>query len=548
MKRIVIGAITACCALLAGLPAVASAAGTVITPSTPGVEHLHYAAGPYKITPGANLILVQANQVPKPNVDGFMIRMRPSLTYALPNGQCCGKVPSTSLVHLHHGVWLTNGQAGQGEGNGYPGFYPFMAAGEEKTAIEFPSGYGYPIGAHDTWILNYMIHNLTSNHYRVFVTYDIDFIPATSPLASQITPAHPIWMDVQDHHIYPVFNVKRGSGVNGKFTYPDMAKDPYGSGPQLNEFTVDHAGVLLGTAGHLHPGGLYDDLDIARPGVTTTGGNPAGVVPDSVRLFRSNAIYYDKRGPVSWDWSATATAADWRPVVKPGDQLTVHATYDTKRASWYEVMGIMVVWEAWGDTRGVDPFTHKLDETGHVTHGHLAENSYYGGSAFVGVNPNSLPTCHPKQIFIAGFRYLQGDISSKKTSTCLPTIHEGQSIEFTNEDASTKGAFDGLAGALNPSPFYLQSIFHTVTSCQKPCGRNYGIAYPLANGAGNFDSGELGIGTPGIGTVSWNTPTGLKPGTYTFFCRIHPWMRGVFQVIGPAAGKRKHGHKHGKKV
>jgi plastocyanin len=23
----------------------------------------------------------------------------------------------------------------------------------------------------------------------------------------------------------------------------------------------------------------------------------------------------------------------------------------------------------------------------------------------------------------------------------------------------------------------------------------------------------------------------LPPGTYTFFCRIHPWMRGVFRII-----------------
>lgn len=40
------------------------------------------------------------------------------------------------------------------------------------------------------------------------------------------------------------------------------------------------------------------------------------------------------------------------------------------------------------------------------------------------------------------------------------------------------------------------------------------------------------MGTPGVGRVSWNTPTGLKPGTYTFYCRIHPWMRGVFRVLG----------------
>ena len=37
----------------------------------------------------------------------------------------------------------------------------FFAAGEEKTTIEFPPGYGYPYQATDHWVLNYMLHNLT---------------------------------------------------------------------------------------------------------------------------------------------------------------------------------------------------------------------------------------------------------------------------------------------------------------------------------------------------------------------------------------------------
>ena len=140
-------------------------------------------------------------------------------------------------------------------------FYPFMASGEEKTVYQFPHGFGYPIGAKDVWILNYMIHNLTAKATSVYINYAIDFVPASAPAAASITPVHPIWMDVMNHHIYPVFDVHRHSGVNGKFTFPDMAKNPYVSPDQpLNEFTVDHPGTLVATAGHLHPGGLYDDL------------------------------------------------------------------------------------------------------------------------------------------------------------------------------------------------------------------------------------------------------------------------------------------------
>jgi hypothetical protein len=505
------------------VPAAASA-------TTTGVEHLSFHAGPYAITPGANQILAQSNGVPKPPGDGFMVRMTANLRYALPNGKCCGAVPRTDVVHLHHGVWFSDGAAGQGEGDGFGPFYPFMATGEEKTAYEFPAGYGYPIGAQDHWVLNYMIHNLTAIPRKVYVTYKIDFVPASSPVASTLTAVHPIWMDVEDHHIYPVFDVKRHSGRNGRFTFPDMATDPYQGGTPLNEFPVDHPGTLVATAGHLHPGGLYDDLDLIRAGATPDKQAIAGSVPNSVRLFRSRADYFGRRPPISWNFAMTATPPDWRPEVKAGDVLRISATYDTNHASWYEVMGIMVVWEAWNDTRGVDPFGGRLDEAGQITHGPLPENRHLGGTAFVGTNPRILPACHPKEVVIAAFRYLPGDISRGGEKGCVPTIRRGQSLEFVNQDADARGTFTW--GALfAPNPFYVDSIFHTVTSCQSPCGLNYGTSYPLATGAGNFDSGELGVGTPGIGTLDWSTPTSLKPGTYTFFCRIHPWMRGVFRVI-----------------
>jgi len=242
-----------------------------------GTQRLHFAAGPYKVTPGANLILLQYRQVPKPTRDGFIVRMAPNLHYARPDGRCCAGIPRVDVIHLHHGVWLSNGTAGEGEGSNFGGFYPFLATGEEKTVTALPPGYGYPVGAHDYWVINYMIHNLTSRATKVYITYDLDFVPATAPAAAHIIPAHPIWMDVEAHSIYPVFDVLRGSGRGGRYTFPDMARSPYGAGPPRNELTLDHSGTLLGTAGHLHPGGLYTDLDLIRAGASPRprdGGSP----------------------------------------------------------------------------------------------------------------------------------------------------------------------------------------------------------------------------------------------------------------------------------
>jgi hypothetical protein len=535
VRRAIIGAAVFAAAMLASAaPALAAT----------GVEHLHFAAGPYLVKPGANMILTDLHEVPKPDVNGFMIKVSPNLHYARAGGKCCGAIPRVDVIHLHHGVWLTDGASGQGEGNAEQGFYPFMASGEEKTTYKLPPGYGYPVGASDHWILNYMIHNLREKPAKVFITYDMDFIPDSSPAARGITPVHPIWMDVEDHQLYPVFNVYRHSGKNGKFTFPDMAKNPYHGAAPLNEFTVDHPGTLVATAGHLHPGGLYDDLDLIRAGAKPSKKAIRGTQPSSVRLFRSDAHYFDKRGPISWDMAMTATPADWRPHVNAGDTLRISATYETRRASWYESMGIMVVWEAWDSetgldpftgarvstahAAGLDPFTRAIDQKGHVTHGHLAENNHHGGTTWLTVNPNTLPSCDTHTVNIAGFVFSPGDLEAPGHQRCAPTIKEGQSLTFHNEDASPLSP--GIPG-IAPSPAYEASIFHTITACQNPCGLDTGISYPLANGKGGYDSGQLGVGTPATGKLSWSTPKSLSPGTYTFYCRIHPFMRGVFRII-----------------
>jgi hypothetical protein len=75
----------------------------------------------------------------------------------------------------------------------------------------------------------------------------------------------------------------------------------------------------------------------------------------------------------------------------------------------------------------------------------------------------------------------------------------------------------------------------TTTGCKAPCNRKTGIAYPIADGKATFDSGELGYGPKGAtaaaNRIEWETPRNLSPGSYTYFCRIHPFMRGAFRVV-----------------
>jgi plastocyanin len=455
-----------------------------------GAERLHFAFGPLTVQPGQNVINYSGRAVPKPTVDGYIVRFAANLR------RSDGTVPPVDVVHLHHGVWLNASRH-----DATMPFFPerLFAAGEEKTILTLPPGYGYQYKASDNWIINYMLHNLFPAPQQIWITYDIDLIPATAPQAASMQTAHPVWMDVQNGSGYPVFDAIKGSGTNGRFTYPEQATSPYGSGPAKNQWTVPTDGILLTTAGHLHPGGLHTDLYDVRAGRTA-------------HLFESDAVYYEPAGAVSWDVSMTGTNPDWMVQVHKGDVLKIDATYDTSQASWYEVMGIMVVWMADG-SGGRDPFRTKVDQPGQVTHGHLAENNNHGGSATNLPDATKLPGVPQSSVDIKDFEYGAGDTSEPGTAS-IPTVKAGQSITFDNLDAPV------AAG-----------IWHTITACQEPCNAATGIAYPLANASIPFDSGELGdVGAPTSGSVTWQTPANLPPGTYTYFCRIHPFMRGAFRV------------------
>jgi plastocyanin len=473
------------------------------TPARDGSQHMHFEVGPIDVQPGQNNIDFEGG-IPQPDVDGWITRMQPDLRFD------DGSVPPVDVIHLHHGVWLNT--SARDSTAGLP--ERFLAAGEEKTINIFPAPYAYGYSTTDHWTLNYMLHNLTDDPKQVWITYDIDFIPADSPAASGVVAARPIWMDVQNGSVYPVFDVVKGAGGDGQYTYPTEAADPYAGGPNKNEWTVDRDGVLFATAGHLHPGGLHTDLLATRDGRTAT-------------LFRSEAKYFEPAGAVSWDVAMTATTPDWAVAVRAGDVLSTTATYDSALASWYESMGIMVVWmadppPAEAGVTALDPFVTDVSVPGMLTHGHLPENDNHGGAPAADdyldltVLPSEAVT---DAIKIQDYGYAQGDMSF---AAAVPTVAPGGTITYDNLDAP-----------------YLNGQWHTITSCRAPCNASTGIAYPIADGDIPFDSGELGLGGPPTANrVTWTTPADLPEGTYTYFCRIHPVMRGAFRIDddAPAAG------------
>jgi plastocyanin len=509
-----------------GCPDIANKPNEVPHVDYAGVQHLTYCYGPITVSPGQNIIKFRpaidaAQQKLWPQEPGYITRFDPELTYV------DGSVPRVDVLHLHHAVWAVNGA-------------PQFAVGEEKTIQQLPQGFGWRSQATDSWILNDMLHDLVAQQSQVYVVWRLDFVPDTAPGAAAIKTVKTRWMDVAGNpSIYPVFDALRSDGHNGKYTFPDdapaadlhpcsgdgRAPDSHGCLGAAQSWTPNHNVTLIGTAGHLHPGGLYTRLTDTRAGTTNT-------------LFQSDAHYYEPAGEVSWDVAMGGTPADWQVQVNAGDKVAVHATYDTSRADWYEVMGIMPIAVYDGTLAGshdaqapkcTSPGTPSgcIPQNEVLTHTHLAENDNHGGDPTNAPNPLSLPSAAVPngQVGIQNFAYQ----SVPSSGPSVPTIEPGQSITFKNFDAVPT-----------------TNAFHTITACKDPCTGTTGIAYPIANGPVTFDSGELGFNgnqgsvgnAPAANRDTWQTPKDLSPGTYTYFCRIHPFMRGAFRVE-PQTGARQ---------
>ncbi len=479
---------------------------------------------------------------PGSTAEGYVTRFKPSMVEIKPSGKLV--TPSVWDLHLHHVVWIA------------PGGGPTFASGEEKTISKMPKGYGFKTGGDARWTINQMIHSLNASENReVYMTWEIDWVPVT-PGRNDIKPVNIRWMDVAGSpQIYPVFDAERGFDLDGdgKYTFPDeVPTDPslpgYEERAKISKarmWTVPKPVTLVFGAGHLHPGGLRVDLQVARDGPDA--GSVDGDDPSEVRrLFRSRAKYYEPAGAVSWDVALEATRSDWRIRLKPGDTVSINTTYKVKKASWYESMGILpLAWSAANDPKAKDPFDdgdavkQMYKKGGILTHGRLPENIDKKARKNLKLpNPAKLPSggnVPGSGIDINSFLYSDGGYSAGRGFPRFlmrpPVVKPGGTVTFTNSDA--------LA-----SMSQQEQAWHSITSCKAPCNRGSGIGYPLADGPIKFDSGQLGYGTGGstevtTGSNKYTTPPLTKPGkTYTYFCRIHPFMRGSIRVKGKKAPKK----------
>ncbi len=145
----------------------------------------------------------------------------------------------------------------------------FFAAGEEKTIIKLPKRYGYHYKVlSDRWLLNHMIHNLIAAADAAVHRPTRSTSSPTVAAAREIR-AGPADLDGRRERLAAIRSSTSQGQRQARRVHLSRATGkatPTGNGARKNEWTVDRDGVLVSTAGHLHPGGLYTDLWVRRRG------------------------------------------------------------------------------------------------------------------------------------------------------------------------------------------------------------------------------------------------------------------------------------------
>jgi polyvinyl alcohol dehydrogenase (cytochrome) len=486
-------------------------------PKPPGTtERLTLYFGPYKVPPGWDANRVD---IDLPVRNGFMMSVDPSMRRTID-----GSEPTHREAHIHHAHWFRPDPGNQ-EDQYFRGNAEWIFGnGDEETKGDFrprsranaPNGpvYGQYIAGEPQNVI-YMLHNKTAQPLSIYIVLDITFRHGNPAQLQQITGRE--HRDVKGLLWGRTYDVPRQAGGDGRYEYP---KDNPDARP--SEVTAQVDGTIIGMGGHLHPGGLrvvVENLGSEENPCPRTGSAPSGTL-----LLNSDARFVN--APYSEDFQMEVTHPAFRAPIRKGDRLRIHGIYENKDHAWYDVMTHLGVYidekqpprghckprlkrrVKWKVTEGVMNRgwdTHEGADICGEEHGRKpCEKPVEGGEP---------PEIRTNTVQIANFRYVPGDAAgSGSLLNGIPTIKQGDRLTFVNEDQAA-------------------NIRHSATTCPWPCNGKYVANYPLPDGV--WDSGTLGYDVidGGSPNPTSQTPPELPAGTYSYFCRIHPWMRGAFKVV-----------------
>ena len=119
------------------------------------------------------------------------------------------------------------------------------------------------------------------------------------------------------------------------------------------------------------------------------------------------------------------------------------------------------------------------------------------------------------KVAIQGFVYGQGDLSSTGRRGRPARVRKGRGLTFVNRDAK-------------------RTIYHTITALQGALQPHDGDRLPACRRQGRLRLGRAGLRPARLhgGGEPRHVDDAEAPEDrqYTYFCRVHPFMRGAFEV------------------
>lgn len=502
-------------------------------PRAPGtITRASFLYGPFTIPPGHDLSRVLLDV---PLRSGFVTK----LAYRLADG-ATGEFPTNMEVHIHHALWFRVDPAA-------PGVFDFddllLGTGEERTQLDLdaradavPGGprYGIPFRADEAQNVAFMLHNKEARTRTVHVLLEVTFVQGdAASIAAAQECANPVplpWdagcaAGLRFHRVDgrlwgAIFDVPRGSGT---YVFPPA----YGTHVR---YVAQESGEFVVLGGHVHPEGI--EVLIANLGSAAEPcGDLDGDGVPGITLLRSRKFDRDPRAaPHSEDFQMGLPRADFRAPVRAGDRIAQFGLYaNAEHPSYYQMTFAAA---------HVDIDAPPAPRAGGCTLANTGPRLLGGGDPTVSA-PNrawdgpALPLCGApfgvacdmpdapalqggaaERVVIAGFTYVPGDRNLAGPFAAVPRVAQGASLTFVNADFGAQ-------------------VRHSVTSCPWPCNGPYRGNYPLPDGG--FDSGNLGnvdlFNGEGVDAEPvWTLGAGLEPGLYSYYCRLHPSMRGAFEV------------------
>lgn len=526
-------------------------AGDRFLPRPVGVEKdmvLYF--GPFTIPPGQD---VNRITVDLPLYNGMVTAIAPSLWDAATNTE-----PTNLELHIHHAHWF---RVSNDPGDEY---YTLNLAwvfgtGEEKTqgsfddraAAEGIAGlrYGIFVPGGQPQAMIFMVHNKLPQARTVYISLSVGFVYGSAQEIAAAPDCGPLLLpretcaagqrfhDLKGRLWGSTFDVPRQPDGDGIYVHP---RDIVPEDPQLalgKHFTAAWSGTLIASAGHMHPNGREVVIANLGPSGSRCEADLDGDGYAGITLLRSRKL---DRNALAWphteDYQMGASQFGWRAPVRAGDRITQFGVYANADYASYEAMSfaglyvdraqVPAPYGAGGCT--LDAAKPRLVDNPSGDPTETILNHPWDAPPLPLCGPGLGPACDrpivPRPqgmvtdtVHIATFAYLPGDLQFTGELGAPPKVQQGQRLRFINEDVAA-------------------GIRHSVTSCEAPCNGPYVANYPQPDGA--FDSGKLGNldyidgGVTGAdASPLWESPPDLLPGVYSYYCRIHPTMRGAFEVV-----------------